>query len=153
MGAGSPQGGRPEYQPTDADRQTVIQMARVGIVQEDIAKCIGTDGIAPKTLRKHFRKELDTAALHANSEVANSLYRQAVGKHGVIRINADGSQEMIEAPVPPVPSAGIWWSKARMGWKEQIAPVVDTADLAKRLHEARKEIEATDGPDGSLDEA
>lgn len=34
-------------------------MAAAGIAHENIAKCLGTDGIDPKTMRLHFRRELD----------------------------------------------------------------------------------------------
>jgi hypothetical protein len=34
-------------------------------------------GIAPKTLRKHFRAELDTGHIKASARVAGNLYRIA----------------------------------------------------------------------------
>lgn len=34
-------------------------MAAAGIHHENIAKCLGTSGIDPKTMRLHFRRELD----------------------------------------------------------------------------------------------
>lgn len=87
--------GQPKFKPTDEDRKMVAQMAAVGIMQESIARVIGID---PKTLRKHFREELDTSAAKANAKVGGTLYNKA--------INGDTS-------------AAIWWSKARMGWKER----------------------------------
>lgn len=53
--------GRPIYEPTPADRRTVLHLVAARVDQEEIAKCIGTHGITSKTLRKHFRRELDTA--------------------------------------------------------------------------------------------
>jgi len=88
---------RPEYEPTEADRQKVERMAAIGIPQDEIARTIGSGGIDPKTLRKHFREELDTAATKANAMVGGTLYNKA--------INGDTA-------------AAIWWSKTRMGWKE-----------------------------------
>ena len=54
-------GGRPPYEPTEADRNTVKTMAACGITHDEIARCLGTNGIAAKTLRRHFRLELKTA--------------------------------------------------------------------------------------------
>src|SRR3954465_11110201 len=36
-------------------------------------------GLAPKTLRKHFRDELDTGHIKASAKVAGNLYRIATG--------------------------------------------------------------------------
>jgi hypothetical protein len=56
--------------------------------------------ISPKTLRKHYREELDTGATKANVKVAESLYRKATG---------DGPQSV---------TAAIFWLKTRAGWKQ-----------------------------------
>ena len=88
---------RPPYKPTDNDRKTVELMSASGIRQDEICLCIG-GGIAVKTLRKHFRRELDTAAIIANTKVAGSLFKRA--------INGDTA-------------SAIWWTKARMKWSEQ----------------------------------
>ena len=89
---------RPPHEPTAKQRETVSIMTAAGITQEKVARCIGID---LKTLRKHYREELDTAAEIANAEVARSLYEQAV--------------------VDRSTSAAIWWTKARMGWKETVS--------------------------------
>jgi len=52
--------------------------------------------IAPKTLRKFYRHELDTGATKANLNVAKSLYGRASGGKDTI--------------------ASIFWLKARAGW-------------------------------------
>lgn len=84
------------FKPTDDERKLVEQMSAVGIPQESICLVI-RDGIDDKTLRKHFRRELDTAAVKANAKIGGTLYNKA--------INGDTT-------------AAIWWSKTRMGWKE-----------------------------------
>jgi len=66
-----------------------------GIPQEDVALVIGIDS---KTLRKHYREELDTAAAKANAMVAKTLYQKAVA----------GDTTSL-----------IWWTKGRMGWSEK----------------------------------
>jgi len=52
-------------------------MVACGIPQEDIARCLGTDGIHSKTLCKHYRDELDTSITRANSVIASRLYAAA----------------------------------------------------------------------------
>lgn len=89
--------GRPKYSPNDADRNTVKVMAACGFPQETIAKCLGEDGIDAKTLRKHFKRELDTAADRANASVARKLYEKAVAGE---------------------PWAVCFWLKTRAGWRE-----------------------------------
>jgi hypothetical protein len=69
-------GGRPSFEPTQAQRQMVEAMAGCGVPEADIAVVIG---IAPKTLRKHFRAELDTGYIKATARVAGNLYRIATG--------------------------------------------------------------------------
>src|SRR3954469_8201467 len=69
-------GGRPSFQPSPSQRQTVEAMAGCGVPEADIAVVIG---IAPKTLRKHFRGELDTGHIKASAKVAGNLYRIATG--------------------------------------------------------------------------
>jgi len=90
--------GQPKYQPTEADRNTIRSMAATGFTHEQIATCLGTAGIDPKTMRKHFRVELATAANKANAAVANRAYQMAV------------------AGDPP--AATFFWLKTRCGWRE-----------------------------------
>ncbi len=52
-------------------------MAGYGVPETDIARIIGID---PKTLRKHYRDELDTGHVKANAKVAENLYRKATGE-------------------------------------------------------------------------
>jgi hypothetical protein len=82
----------------------VRSMAAYGIRQEEIARCLGLR--SAKTLRRHFREELDRAAPEANARVAQSLYQQATtGKKT---------------------AAAIFWLKARAGWRE---PATDAPPL------------------------
>ena len=89
--------GRPLYQPTEADRNTVKSMAATGFSHESIARCLGKDGIDPKTLRLHFRRELDTAADMANARIGQVAFQKA----------AEGE-----------PWAVCFWMKCRAGWRE-----------------------------------
>ena len=72
-------------------------MAGYGVPELAIARVIAIDA---KTLRKHYRDELDTGQIKATAKVAESLFRKATG---------DGSQSV---------TAAIFWLKTRGGWRE-----------------------------------
>lgn len=82
------------HEPSDETRKKVENYAAVGIPQEDIAKVIGID---KKTLVKYYRSELDVSMVKANAAIGGALYKKAM----------DGDT-----------TAMIWWTKARMLWKE-----------------------------------
>ena len=88
---------RRPHQPEPAGRRQVEAMAAYGVPELDIARVIA---INPKTLRKHYRQELDVGSVKANTRIAESLYRKALG---------DGAQSV---------TAAIFWLKTRAGWKE-----------------------------------
>ncbi len=89
---------RPRFEPTAEQRKTVEVMAAYGMPEEQIASTIGPKGIDPKTLRKHFRRELLLGATKANSKVAETAYQMAIsGK---------------------CPTMTIFWLKCRARWKE-----------------------------------
>ena len=89
--------GRRAHTPEPAGRRQVEAMAAYGVPEADIARVLGID---PKTLRKHYRDELDTGSIKANSRIAESLYKKAMG---------DGAQSV---------TACIFWLKTRAQWKE-----------------------------------
>jgi hypothetical protein len=84
------------FEPTPDQRRTVKTMAGFGIPHTDIAPFIGID---TKTLRKHFREELDRGMTEANAKVAQSLFHMATQGKNV--------------------AAAIFWMKARGGWREK----------------------------------
>jgi hypothetical protein len=87
---------RPQFNPTIEHRDIVKSMAAMGIPHEDIARKIGVR--SPKTIRKHFREELDLGATEANYKVATTLFKMATsGEH---------------------PAATIFWAKTRNGFRE-----------------------------------
>ena len=55
---------RPQLKPTEEQRRLVKSMAAVGTPHEDITRKVGFR--SPKTLRKHFREELDIGIIDAN---------------------------------------------------------------------------------------
>jgi len=89
--------GRPAHKANTHSRRQVEAMAGFGIPEVDVARVLAID---PKTLRRHYRKELDTGHVRANAKVAENLYRKATG---------EGREAVL---------AAIFWLKARGGWKE-----------------------------------
>jgi hypothetical protein len=88
---------RPSHKPDPELRRQVEALAGFGIPEADIAGLIGID---PKTLRKHYRQELDHGHTKANAKVAENLFRKATG---------DGRESV---------TAAIFWLKAPARWKE-----------------------------------
>ncbi|MEX0853891.1 MAG: hypothetical protein WD036_11505 [Bauldia sp.] len=87
--------GRRAHLPDQASRRQVEALAGYGVPEAEIAGVVGVD---TKTLRKHYRQELDHGHVKANARVAESLYRKALG---------DGSQSV---------TAAIFWLKT--DWRE-----------------------------------
>jgi hypothetical protein len=98
---------RRAHQPDPAQRRQVEAMAAYGIPETDISRVLGID---PKTLRKHYRDEIDLGATKANAQVAGFLFNSA--RNGNV-------------------TAQIFWLKTRAQWKE--APV-------QHQHEARIDV-------------
>src|SRR5215471_20580451 len=67
---------RKAFLATDAMREKVRSLAGRGVRQEDIAKIVECDA---KTLRKHFRSDLDRGMAEANAKVAGYLFDAAEG--------------------------------------------------------------------------
>jgi hypothetical protein len=88
---------RPSHKPDPELRRRVEALAGFGILEADIAGLIGIDA---KTLRKHYRQELDFGHTKTNAKVAENLFRKATG---------DGRESV---------TAAIFWLKARARWKE-----------------------------------
>ena len=73
-------------------------MAGLGLPQDQIALLLEID---PKTLRKHFRDDLDRGMAEANVKVGQTLFAMAT--------RGDNT------------AATIFWMKARAGWREKHA--------------------------------
>ena len=88
---------RPKLNPTEEQRRKVKILAACGTPHEKIAEAIGIR--SPKTLRKHYRDELDLGALEANAKVASTLYQMATSGE--------------------CPAATMFWLKCRAGWTDR----------------------------------
>ncbi|GLK86674.1 hypothetical protein [Ancylobacter defluvii] len=122
--------GRPTFKPTDENRKMVEAMAAYGVREDEIADIMDID---PKTLRKHFRRELDLGHIKANVKVAESLYQTAIkgGREGV--------------------TAAIFWLKTRAGWSEYMSPPAPPPRPPKEAKIGKKEaaLQAARNPDKS----
>ena len=103
--------GMPPHAPTDATRQTVQLHTTVGTDQETIARVLGID---PKTLRKHYRDELDLAKCKANATIGGALFNKARGGDT---------------------AAMIFWMKTQANWREK-----DPEHSGDNLADALREI-------------
>jgi hypothetical protein len=89
--------GRRRHEPDPAQCRQVEAMAGYGVPEADIACVLEID---PKTLRRHYRRELDKGHIKASAKVAENLYRMATGE----------GREAV--------TAAIFWLKTRASWKE-----------------------------------
>lgn len=112
---------RKAHLPDLAQRRQVEAMAAYGIPASDISRTVGVDA---KTLRKHYRDELDLGQTKANAQVAGFLFNSA--RNGNV-------------------TAQIFWLKTRARWRE--APVelmhsgaVGSYDLSRLTDEQLESI-------------
>jgi len=76
------------FSPTEEQRHLVKVLSSYGIRQTDIGTEVGLR--SPKTLRKHFRDELEHGRIGANIKVGKTLYAMATsGKHPSVTIYWD----------------------------------------------------------------
>jgi len=95
---------KPPHAPTPESRAQVSALYSYGIPQEEIARFLNID---PKTLRLHYRDELDSAHVKANAAVGRFLYQ-----------NASGQTLGSGATHSDCVRAAMFWAKTRMGWRE-----------------------------------
>jgi hypothetical protein len=86
------------FEPTQDQRAKVEFMGAIGIPQEHIATIVG---IAPHTLTKYFRSELDLGKSKMLAKVAQSLYQKATSEH------------------PQAVTCAIFIMKTQAGWSEK----------------------------------
>lgn len=85
-----------KHKPTAEQRKQVETMSGLGLPHEQIASLIGL--LDDKTLRLHYRKELDEGKGKANGSIAKRLFQKAA-------IEGDTT-------------ALIWWTKTQMRWSD-----------------------------------
>ena len=92
-------------------------MSGYGIPHEGIATMLDIDA---KTLRRHYRYELDRGAVEATAKVAQSLFQMATVEKSV--------------------AAAIFWMKARAGWREKHEVQVTTRPLQELSDEELQQM-------------
>ena len=107
---------RNPHEPSPEQRQIVQLHATLGTDQATIARIIGID---PKTLRLHYRDELDLAMAKANATIGGALFNKAKGGDT---------------------AAMIFWMKTRAGWREK--QEIDHTSSDGSLYPTRIIIEA-----------
>jgi hypothetical protein len=100
--------GRRAHKPDLAQRRQVEALAAYGIPETDIGRVVGID---PKTLRKHYREELDLGEAKANAQVAGYLFNAA--KNGNV-------------------TAQIFWLKTRAKWRETPIELKHSGSIARK---------------------
>jgi hypothetical protein len=88
--------GRPEFEPSEKDREMVEKLANWGVAEHHIAPLVG-DGIHLNTLRKHFMTELERGRAKASAGIGQTLFQKAMA----------GDVASL-----------IWWTKTQMRWTE-----------------------------------
>ena len=82
---------------TDETRKAVENASGMGLSQEDIACLLGVRD--PKTVRRRYRKELDSGRMKANLQVATRLFEKCKAGDN---------------------TAIIWWEKTRAGKSDRL---------------------------------
>jgi hypothetical protein len=100
--------GRRAHRPDPSQRRQVEALAAYGIPEPDIGRVVGID---PKTLRKHYREELDLGETKANAQVAGFLFNSA--KNGNV-------------------TAQIFWLKTRAKWREVPTELRHSGSIARK---------------------
>lgn len=111
------------HKPDKASRDTVMMHSMVGTPQTDIARVLGID---EKTLRKHYRDELDLASAKANATIGGALFNKA--KSGDT-------------------TAMIFWMKTRARWTERSELDHTSSDGSMTPKPSRIELVAPDNDD------
>ena len=92
------------HEPTPETQRLVESSSGLGLPHESIAVLVGIDD---KTLRKHYRAELDMGKAKANGQIAKTLFQKATS----------GDTTSL-----------IWWTKTQMKWSETVKAEVTGAN-------------------------
>jgi hypothetical protein len=106
--------GRPAFQPTDEQRKNVEVMVSLGITEEKICLLVRDRRDKPicrNSLRKHFKKELETGATKLNAKVGHFMVATIFGTRP-----PDGLTPIKDERVRG--RLGELFLKARLGWRE-----------------------------------
>jgi|SRR6185295_6916589 len=107
------------HEPTETSRAEVKALSSFGNTQDQICSYLDID---VKTLHKYYRRELDTAVIQANAQVAKRLYNKAVNQDDL--------------------SAQVFWLKTRARWRTDDVDRLanENNDLKDELKELRSKL-------------
>jgi hypothetical protein len=132
--------GKPQAEFSAHERKQVGDLAACGMPWESIARVLNRP---MRTLKKYLSEEYHSGIAQANAQVAQSIYRQAVG---IIDREQDGTHRI---RLKPDPHAGIFWLKVRAGWKEtQVVETTNAEDPTDKLIRAIDRIRDRDAQPG-----
>lgn len=110
--------GRPAYRATAEKRERVEILVATGMAEEEIARVIG---IAPNTLRKHFREELLNGRAKRRGAVIEAMFRAATGG------NVSAQKAYVQLTDLAPPAARTAEKAAKPGKKEIAERLAETA--------------------------
>lgn len=105
------------HEPTEKTRGEVKLLSSFGHNQAEISNYLDID---EKTLRKYYRRELDTASMEANAQVAKRLFHKAVVQDDL--------------------TAQMFWLKTRARWRERDQEDTTPAQCLDEVRELRKDL-------------
>ena len=94
--------GRRAHRPDPSQRRQVEAMAAYGIPEDNISRVIGVD---PKTLRKHYRDELDLGERTLRRRCVPGARRDLLRRFGAERFATARAEERAGASLSPASSA------------------------------------------------
>jgi len=130
--------GRPAFQPTDEQRKNVEVMVGLGIPQDKICLLVRDRRDTPisrNSLRKHFKKELETGATKLNAQVGNFMVVTIMGAKppaGVTPIRDERVRGRL----------GELFLKSRLGWRENDLGPQELPAAEGDIREAERRLDA-----------
>lgn len=122
-----------KHRPSDATRGIVIALVAFGIPQDDIAAYVDID---PKTLREHYRLELNSGRVRANAKVIGNYFKIAIGQKGKVSDQRRAGEWYLERLSGLVlePQAG---EQPEDDWADETMTDRELAAMARRGRELR----------------
>ncbi len=114
--------GRPPHVPTDLSRRQVLMCCSMGMTYPQIGRFLD---ISDETLAKYYKDELQRGITELNINVVNNLY--------TIATSTDHKSAA---------AVGMFWAKARLGWKETSRTEMTGADGQPLGAEGPKTLDA-----------
>ena len=130
--------GRPAFQPTDEQRKNVEVMVGLGIPEDKVCLLVRDRRDTPisrNSLRKHFKKELETGATKLNAQVGNFMVVTIMGAKppaGVTPIRDERVRGRL----------GELFLKSRLGWRENDLGPQELPEAEGDIREAERRLDA-----------